>query len=226
MSYKVEAAKCSGNDIIGVDRGLYNLATLSDGSIFRSKKYIGVKRKYQHLRAKLQQKGTRSAKRLLKKRSGREKRFMRDVNHCISKQLASRTNISTYVLEDLTHIRTSREEKAAKHEKGKKKLNSWLSNWSFREFQAFLEYKCWDRGIKVVYVDPRYTSQKCFSCKKVEKSNRKKGKYICSCGYSNHADINAALNIRENYVSSLQGEQAAVNQPYATVEHISQVARD
>lgn len=220
LSFKIEAKECEGTEIVGIDRGLYNIAALSDGTIYTSKKHIGIKRKYQYLRFKLQQKGTRSAKRLLKKRSRREKRFMRDVNHCITKQLASRKDVSTYVLEDLTHIRTNTEEK------GKKKKNSWLSNWSFSEFQLFLTYKCWDNGIRVEYVDPRYTSQKCNKCGKVEKSNRQKGKYICSCGYSNHADINAALNIRDNYVSSLQGEQGAVNHPYATVEQTSQVTRD
>lgn len=214
LSFKVEQKKNNGTEIIGIDRGLYNIAALSDGTLYTSKKHIGIKRKYQYLRSKLQQKGTRSAKRLLKKRSGREKRFMRDVNHCITKKLATRKDVSTYVLEDLKHIITHMV-------KGNKKKNSWLSNWSFCEFQYFLEYKCWDQGIHVEYVDPRYTSQKCHACGKVEKSNRQKSRYICSCGYSNHADINAALNIRDIYVSSLQGEQAAVNQPYVNGEYHS-----
>lgn len=235
LSFKVEQKKTDGTEIIGIDRGIYNLATLSDGTIFNSKKHYKVKRKYQYLRSKLQQKGTRSAKRLLKKRSKRERRFMRDVNHCITKQLASRKNVSTYVLENLKNIRSNNEEKAKNYEKGKKKKNRWLSNWSFFEFQTFLEYKCWDHGIRVAYVDPRYTSQKCSNCGKVEKTNRQGSRYRCSCGYSANADINAARNIRLNYLNMLtsaaseSGSQAAVNQPYVSgvsVANLLLVTRD
>ena len=194
LVYKVDPSKfVKGRDIIGVDRGLYNFCSLSDETIISSKTVIAVKRRYQYNRKKLQQKGTRSAKRKLKALSGREKRFMLDFNHVVSKSMANNQNVSTYVLEDLKGIRAKR--------KGKK-LNSWLSNWSFFQFQSLLEYKCSFNGIKVVYIDPRYTSQKCNQCGVVEKTNRNKSRYVCPCGYSNHSDLNAALNIRDNYVLS------------------------
>ncbi len=190
--YKVEKEETQQrNEVIGVDRGLYNIVTLSDGTIISSKPTVAIKRKYQHNRKKLQQKGTRSAKRKLKTLSGREKRFMRDFNHVITKKLSEKSNVSVYVLENLKGIRDSR--------KGKK-LNSWLSNWSFFQLQSFLEYKCDYKGIEVSYVDARYTSQKCNLCGEIKKSNRIKGDYVCSCGYKCHADINAAKNIRDNYV--------------------------
>lgn len=200
LTYKIDEIPVNGIDIVGVDRGLYNLCTLSTGKIFSSKKAIAVKRRYQFLRRKLQQKGTRSAKRLLKKRAGREKRFMRDFNHCITKKLALSRNVKAYVLENLSGIR--------KQWKGRK-LNSWLSNWSFHEFEFQLGYKCDRRGIEVVYVDPRYTSQKCSQCGNIEKSARKKSHYVCpKCGFSCHADVNAAINIRDNYVRSCNRNRA------------------
>jgi len=185
--------KTKGTKVVGVDRGLYNFCSSSDGNNISSKPVTAVKRRYQYNRKKLQQKGTRSAKRKLKALSGREKRFMLDFNHVVSKSMANNQNVGTYVLEDLKEIRSKR--------KGKK-LNSWLSNWSFFQFQSLLEYKCSFNGIEIAYVDPRYTSQKCNQCGIINKSNRNKSKYICSCGYSNHSDINAALNIRDNYVLS------------------------
>jgi len=185
--------KTKGHDIIGVDRGLYNFVSLSDGTVISSKPVIAIKRKYQYNRKKLQQKGTRSAKRKLRVLSGREKRFMLDFNHVVSKLMANNHNVESYIMEDLTGIRTKR--------KGKK-LNSWLSNWSYFQFQTILEYKCAFTGIPVAYIDPRYTSQKCNQCGIIKKTNRNKSKYVCSCGYSNHSDINAALNIRDNYVLS------------------------
>lgn len=197
--YKIESIKkIKKRNRIGVDRGLYNFVTLSDGTIISSKAAIAVKRKYQYNRSKLRQKGTRSAKRKLKKLSGREKRFMLDFNHVVSKQLANNSNVSCYILEDLNGIR--------KRRKGKK-LNSWLSNWSYFRFQNLLEYKCSFNDIKVVYVDPRYTSQKCNQCGVIEKSNRIKSKYICACGYRNHSDVNAALNIRDNYALSMNKDR-------------------
>ena len=51
--------------------------------------YHAYQRKYNHVRSELQEKGTRSAKRRLKAISGREKRFVQDQNHCISKKLAN-----------------------------------------------------------------------------------------------------------------------------------------
>lgn len=191
--------------IIGVDRGLYNICTLSTGEKFSSKKIISVKRKRQYQRKMLQRKGTRSAKRRLKKLSGREKRFTLDTNHCISKKLSINLNVSVYVLEDLKNIRDTR--------KGKK-VNSWLSNWSFFQLQSLLEYKCKRNNILVTYVDPHYTSQKCAICGTIDKTNRHKSKYVCkNCGNIEHADVNAAINIKNNYVQSMKLEQAAVNQP-------------
>lgn len=195
LQYRVTCKDAASGSVVGIDRGLYNLAVLSDGTRYSSKKYTAVKRRRQYQRKKLQQKGTKSAKRRLRKLSGKEKRFMQDVNHVITKQLANRQNVSIYVLEDLSRIRQDR--------KGKKP-NSWLSNWSYFQFQTFLEYKCRMNGINVVYCNPAYTSQKCNACKTIDKSARHKSIYTCPiCGHVDHADINAAKNIRDNYLCRL-----------------------
>lgn len=106
-------------DVQGIDRGLYHLASTSEDQFFSGAQTRATQRRYLHNRKTLQQKGTRAAKRRLRAMSGREKRFMKDVNHCVSKQLASQSNFSIFVLEDLSGIRTQR--------RGKK-LNKWLSS--------------------------------------------------------------------------------------------------
>lgn len=185
----------TGNDVVGIDRGIYNLVALSTGELFESKKIRETQRKYLYNRKTLQQKGTKSAKRKLKKISGKEKRFMRDVNHCISKKLSQNPNVKTYVLEDLTGIRKER--------KGKK-LNKWISSWSFFQLETFLDYKCQLNGISVVKVSPKYTSQTCNICGTIDKENRQKNHFVCkSCGYKDNADLNAAKNIRDKYLLSL-----------------------
>ncbi|MGC8585449.1 MAG: transposase, partial [Thermoplasmata archaeon] len=75
--------------VLGIDRGIKNIAVLSNNIFFNSKHLREVKGRYQYLKRRLQHLGTRSAKRKLRKISGRERRFVRDVNHVISKKIVS-----------------------------------------------------------------------------------------------------------------------------------------
>ena len=197
--------------IVGLDRGVYNIVTTSDGVHYGAKDVRRVKRKYNHVRSVLQKKGTRSAKRRLVSISGCEKRFVHDQNHCISKKLANTDeNVSVYVLEDLSSMNMLRLKG-----KSNRTMRKWLSNWSYSDLEEKLIYKCKRNGIKVEFVDARYTSQKCSVCKTIDKASRKGNRYTCRhCGSRMHADTNAAINIRDNYITRvMQSGQAAVNQP-------------
>lgn len=212
LVFEAETPEVQNGDAQGIDRGLYHLATTSDGQFFGSNKVRATQRRYLYNRRKLQQKGTRSAKRRLRAMSGKEKRFMRDINHCATKKLARQPDYTVFVLEDLSGIRTQR--------RGKK-LNKWLSSWSFYQFEQFLSYKAEALGKRVVFVDARYTSQKCSRCGHRSSANRKKSRFRCgSCGYTAHADINAAVNVRDNYILSLAQieprEQGSVNAPHGS----------
>ena len=85
--------------------------------------------------------------------------------------------------------------------KGIKSNNKCLENWTYYQLQQFIEQKAEKCGIKVEYVNPRNTSQRCSKCGFISKENRPKGKkgasYFCcvKCGHSIDADFNAALNI-------------------------------
>ena len=198
-------------NVLGIDRGLYHLAVTSQKQFFSSNKIRATQRRYLYNRQKLQQKGTRSSKRHLRKMSGREKRFMKDINHCVSKKLAHLPGINRYALEDLTSIRNQRRNK---------KMNKWMGSWSFYQLEQFLIYKSEAKGKCVGYVDARYTSKRCNRCGHQTSANRKKSRFSCgSCGYHEHADINAAYNIRDRYIlSSTYGteEQGSVNNPIVT----------
>lgn len=191
---------------LGVDLGVANLATTSDGDSYTSEAIEHTRRKHQRLRTQLQTRGTKSAKRHLKKLAGKQRRFQKDVNHRISKRLvldAERTNRGV-ALEDLTHIRSRTRvkgsENRAKH-----------SNWAFAQLRQFIAYKAKLHGVKVWVVDPRYTSQRCFACGHIEKANRKSQRAFqcCACGHTAHADVNAAQNIA----------WAAVMQPIVSTAH-------
>ena len=82
-------------DVLGIDLGIAIIAADSDGNKFSGRKLNQIRHRNQSLRRKLQRIGTKSAKRLLKKRSRKEQRFAKDTNHTISRRivsLAKRTN--------------------------------------------------------------------------------------------------------------------------------------
>lgn len=74
---------------LGVDLGIANLATDSDGTRHCGKGMSRVRHRNQRLRAKLQAIGSKSAKRLLKARRRKETRFAADTNHTIAKRNAA-----------------------------------------------------------------------------------------------------------------------------------------
>jgi hypothetical protein len=102
-----DAAAKDPDGFLGVDLGIANIAATGDGTRFCGKALNQVRHRNQRLRAKLQAKATKSAKRLLKKRNRKETRFAADTNHIIAKRIvteAERTGRGI-ALEDLTGIR-------------------------------------------------------------------------------------------------------------------------
>jgi IS605 OrfB family transposase len=179
-------------DAIGVDLGVVNILTDSDGDSYTSAPIERNRKRMLKLRGDLQKRGSLSAKRHLKKLSGKQRRFQRDVNHCISKRLVLKAQCTNRMirLEDLTGI-NARTKVSGKTERAKR------SNWSFKQLRDFVSYKARLYGVRVEKVDPRYTSQRCFVCGHIEKANRKsQSEFLClKCGHTDHADHNAALNI-------------------------------
>ena len=176
-------------EFIGVDFGIINLATTSDGNTFSGKQVDDARLKINIIKRALQKRKTKSAKRHLKKLSGRERKFKKDINHVISKQivrLAEDTNRGI-ALENLKGFKVS-VRKAQREQFGK---------WSFNELGNFIDYKARLKGIPIFFVDPKNTSRTCSRCGCVSKSNRKtQSKFVCvQCGFSLNADLNASKNI-------------------------------
>jgi putative transposase len=190
------------SEFLGVDLGIVNIATTSDGELVSGSHVNNVRARYSRFRTKLQKKGTKSAKRLLKKRSGRETRFIRDTNHCVSKRLVvqAKGTARGIAVEDLNGIR----ERVTVRKRQRRVLHSW----AFAQLRSFLAYKAALAGVRLVAVDPRNTSRTCSVCGHCDKASRKtQSQFICtSCGVVAHADVNAAINI---------GRRAAVIPPNA-----------
>ncbi|MBI3913101.1 MAG: IS200/IS605 family element transposase accessory protein TnpB [Chloroflexi bacterium] len=185
--------------VLGIDLGVVNLATDSDGTIHSSSHINHVRHRHRRLRAKLQAKGTRSAKRKLKRLAGQEARFAKDVNHMLSKQIVAKAKDTkrAIALEDLNGIR--------QRVTVRRPQRATLHSWSFFQLRAFLTYKSKMAGVNVILVDPRNTSRTCPVCGCVDKRNRSsQSRFSCvSCDYAGHADTIAATNISRRAVVNL-----------------------
>jgi putative transposase len=179
------------NDFLGVDLGIVNIASTSDGKRYSGSQISSVRHRYRRLRTKLQRKGTRAAKSKLKHLSGSERRFATHVNHCISKQIVAEAERSGrgIAIEELGGIRG--------RVKAWPKQHAILHSWAFSQLRLFLQYKAALAGVALVAVDPRNTSRTCAVCGHCAKENRRtQHQFRCrSCNHEAHADINAAVNI-------------------------------
>lgn len=188
------------SDYLGVDMGIVQIATDSDGESHSGKQVEQKRRIHQNRRTRLQKKGTKAAKRKLRKLSGKQARYQRNENHRISKTIVRKAKDTErgIALEDLGGIRervTVRRRQRAR-----------LSNWSFSDLRTKIEYKAKQTGVPVVLVNPRNTSRACNECGCIDKANRRtQSEFRCvTCNHVANADHNAARNIRA---------RAVVNQP-------------
>ncbi|MHA2402926.1 MAG: RNA-guided endonuclease InsQ/TnpB family protein, partial [Candidatus Kariarchaeaceae archaeon] len=190
---KIPRSNVHCGEVIGVDRGINNIAVDSNNNFYSGKHVREVKRKYFRYKRSLQKKGTRSAKRKLGNVKGRERRFQKDVNHWVSKKLVGKSKQnSTIVFEDLSGIREDM--------KTSKKMNRELHSWPFFQLEVFVRYKMKEKGMYFQEIDPRHTSQKCSQCGYINRRNRKSSQFMCqACGYRSDADRNAAINIEQDY---------------------------
>ena len=183
--------------VVGLDRGLRFLATSYDEqgktTFFDGQAIMRKRAKYQKLRATLQAKGTKSAKRRLKKLSGRENRWISDVNHCLSKTLVQKYGANTlFVLENLNGVSFERTDLP-------KVLRNQNKSWAFYQLEQFLTYKAHLNNSEVVEVSAKYTSQRCPKCGVIKKDNRnhEKHEYHCdNCDYRSNDDRIGAMNIQ------------------------------
>ena len=180
-------------DFIGVDRGIVNLATTSDGDNHQGRRLGRYRRWQASKRAELQAKQTRSAKQLLKKRAKKEARHAAHVNHKVSKEVvavAQRTERGI-ALEELQGIRervtVPRDQRAR------------LSSWPFHQLGEFIAYKARRAGVPFIEVDPAYTSQRCPRCGHTARNNRpSRDHFSCRrCGLAGPADVVAGVNVRD-----------------------------
>ena len=217
VTYEVEESNISDIcNVVGIDRGINFVVATYDSkhkSGFVSGKAIKQKRaNYSRLRKELQMRHTPSSRRRLKAIGQRENRWMQDINHQVSKALATGNPKHTlFVLEDLIGIRNATERVKTK--------DRYVSvSWSFYDLEQKLIYKAKQNQSSVIKVDPRYTSQCCPACGHTEKSNRNKKIHLFTCkncGYTSNDDRIGAMNLYRmgiNYLADSQVPDTVVTE--------------
>lgn len=178
------------DEFLGVDMGVVEIATLSDGTKVSSKWINEYRVKREKIRSSIQSKGTKGAKKLLKRLSGKERTTATLINHTLSKRIVDQAKQQSkgVAVEDLKHIRKRTEKTVRKKQRGLR------SRWSFNQLRQFIAYKCAMRGVPFMVVPPSYTSKTCSKCLHI---GLRAGKsFTCEhCGFIEDADVNAAVNI-------------------------------
>jgi putative transposase len=219
IQVKDEVPELTKSDrVIGIDLGRRDIAVTSNGDKCDGKGIQQVRDSFSKVRASLQQKaskGTRSGRRrcrqILQRLSGRERRYQSWLNHNISRTIVNqaKSECKVIAIEDLTGIR-DRTNQQPRSKTERRRSNSW----SCYQLRTFLEYKAIQAGVKLVKINPAYTSQMCHKCNHIHpvrgKSYRSGKSFKCGhCGWHGDADLNGAMNI------SILG--AAVNLPRGSV---------
>lgn len=197
---------------VGIDLGCRVPAATSEGNLYIDKKFNAEKRRLRYLKRQLQSaaaKGSKSAKRHLKKLRRKEANKNKNFSHNLSKRIIEDTKADTLVLENLKSI------KVKKHKYQNKNRISQVPLYQLRQF---LTYKALLAEKTVIEVCPSYTSQ--IDSQTGERDGTRKGRrYYSQSGSIYDADINGAINIGLrsklpiSQTSRLTYGQATINSP-------------
>lgn len=189
----IVAVDADGNELFisGLDRKIKNKRT--------SKTIKRLQRKLAQRKA--EGKNTRSVVRDLKRLRAKRSRRTKDFCNCASKELIEwAPDNCVLVFEDLNFGQ-------GKH--GSKAWDRRFSVWPRGMIFNMTSYKIQGKGM-VAKVDPRNTSKNCSRCGLP--GVRKRHSFACPhCGFSIHADLNAAYNIRNRFTSSRASEDQSVS---------------
>ena len=195
LVFKTKEKQLNTNNTLGIDIGIVKPIVCSDGKQFGSGRYI------KHKKIEFGKKRARNQK-LKDQITLKQSNWTNDLNHKLSRELIDYCllqNVNVLGLEALKggHLANKRFRRYT---------------WAFKDLLNKITYKARDAGLKVVEVDPAYTSQRCHKCGSISKENRQsQSLYNCGkCTLISNADLNAAKNIQ--YLSVLNGSQCESDQ--------------
>lgn len=183
VTVKKHPKQVSGTSSVGIDLGLKESATTSNGDTLTTKQT-------QKWAKKLALAGRANNKKRVKAIHAKIKNTRQDLIHKFTAKLVQHNAL--IVIDDVkSRSFTSKKTKLAK--------STYDAGWF--EIKRQLDYKCKYAGCQFEIVNESYTTQTCSHCRKVSDSSPK-GRaglgirvWTCECGVTHDRDINAAKNI-------------------------------
>lgn len=200
--------------MIGVDRGVHVLAAISDGALIDNKAFGERNRRIIAMHQQALEALTvrdsagrvcnsdarrEAAKLRLARAKEHEANCRRNHLHAAARKIVN--NADVIVLERLALRAMTRSAKGTLNQPGsnvaaKAALNRRLLDTGFGQFARLIVEKAEEAARTVVAVDARFSSQTCSHCGHSAAGSRRRRRFIClACGFSAHADVNAALEI-------------------------------
>ena len=178
--------KKNGKAVVGLDTGINALASTSDKLQFgKDIKTLIEKSK----RCKKGSKGKQRATNAIRQR----------INE-VAKQVIQ--NKDLVVVEKLSNLNNNSKLKG----RLSRNIRSSIGSWNYAYWLMRLEMNCEENRVSFRTVPSYYTSQQCPICNHTESGNRNGEVFKCqACGYTGNADINAALNILNRFLSGPYG---------------------
>ena len=200
--------------VVGVDLGVHHPAVTASRHFFGPRRWKALEQRRFRLRRALHSTGTRSAKRHLHTLSGQQLRFQRECDHLLSRRIAQSSPAgSTIVLDNLTYIRQRVRQRQGKQQRR-------VHRWRFAQLAGLITSQGQERGQRVVFIDPRQTSQTCSRCGAHARTNRRSQALFSgrhpACGCTLTADLNASDTIRNKHAFQPRqdfGSWAVVKRP-------------
>ena len=195
----------NSNEGIGIDLGLKDFATISNGKTYKNinksaklkklekqliREQRSLSRKYEN-----SQKGESTQRANIQKQKLKVQKLHHRIDNIrtdyINKTIAEivKTKPSYITIEDLN----------VKGMMKNRHLSKAVASQKFYEFRIKLQAKCTENGIELRVADRWYPSSKtCHCCKNIRKDLKLSDRiFKCDCGYIEDRDLNAALNLRD-----------------------------
>ena len=194
LSFGNDAEKAVAEKKMGIDVNFKNVTgtVINGGKVERvveipTTQIVRIQNDFSRRRA-MMQKHIRNPEKRSKKihqTRGRQRNRIKDAMHKLSVNLIKEFPGTTFILEDLTHIRKTAGTKS-------RKFRTYLNRWPYAEFQKTLEYKS---QTKTIYVNPGGTSSECPVCGGKVKHPAWKISRCETCGRDYERDRLASLAI-------------------------------
>lgn len=185
------------NALVAVDPDGHTLFISGKATKVKNRRMAKTRARLQskHATRKAEKKDTRSVRRLLKRLGRKQRNRTRTFAQQTAKQLVEFAPANAVLVFEDLHM--------PQPQKGKvrgRALRRRLSLWQHGLIREAVTNKAQEHGMLVAKVDPKYTSKNCSRCGL--RGIRKRHSFTCPhCGYAEHADKNAAINIRNRFTN-------------------------